>query len=402
MSFQAKVLRVMIASPGDVAEERKIVTEEIHRWNDANALARKLALLPVKWETHSTPQLGDPPQTIIDRQLLDEADILVGIFGTRIGTPTEEYVSGTVEEIKKHVAAGKTAKVYFSDKPVSPSSLNPSQYALLQQFREECQSKGLYATFSSIEQFRIDFGHHLDLELNQPRYLWLAAPEQPTQLNTIDLTPEDFRLIRAAASTEDGMMTLQEGFGFYGLRVGTEEFMDGASRTAAKWRGIIRKLTSQGILEDDGGGIYRLSKAGYEIADKAQALEEASQPTEVALDISGPPDGQCLDVKSNRVLRLRQLDFLTSTEACISTQLLDQEGQEIKVRIAYDKVVALFNLPRPDRTAYDASGPAKLRLVFRVHDRPHEVVLSVMLQPRMVQNTQWITLVGSRNFQLPA
>jgi Domain of unknown function (DUF4062) len=111
MSFQAIVLKVMIASPGDVAEKRRVVTEEIHRWNDANASTRRLVLLPVKWETHSTPQLGSPPQTIINRQLVDDADILIGIFGTRIGTPTEDHVSGTVEEIKKHVAAGKTAKV---------------------------------------------------------------------------------------------------------------------------------------------------------------------------------------------------------------------------------------------------------------------------------------------------
>src|ERR1035441_2233815 len=89
MGFEANVLRVMIASPGDVAEERKIVTEEIHRWNDANAVARRIVLLPVKWETNSTPQFGNPPQTIINRQLLDEADIVVAIFGSRIGTPTE-------------------------------------------------------------------------------------------------------------------------------------------------------------------------------------------------------------------------------------------------------------------------------------------------------------------------
>jgi hypothetical protein len=63
MSFRATVLKVMIASPGDVADERRIVTEAIHRWNDANAHARQLVLLPIKWETHSTPQLG-PVNTI--------------------------------------------------------------------------------------------------------------------------------------------------------------------------------------------------------------------------------------------------------------------------------------------------------------------------------------------------
>lgn len=93
------------------------------------------------------------------------------------------------------------------DVPVPPSSLNPAQYASLQQFREECQSTGLYAIFSSVQQFRADFSLHLNLELNQLRYLWLAAPEQPTQLSATDLDPEALRLIRAAAA-DDGMMTL--------------------------------------------------------------------------------------------------------------------------------------------------------------------------------------------------
>jgi hypothetical protein len=31
------VLKVMIASLGDVADERTIVTEELYRWNNANA-----------------------------------------------------------------------------------------------------------------------------------------------------------------------------------------------------------------------------------------------------------------------------------------------------------------------------------------------------------------------------
>jgi hypothetical protein len=402
MSFQANVLRVMIASPGDVTEERKIVTEEIYRWNDANAFARRLVLLPVKWETHSTPQLGDHPQTIINRQLLDEADIVVGIFGTRIGTATEEYVSGTVEEIKNHVAAGKTAKIYFSDVPVPPSSLNPAQYASLQLFREECQSTGLYATFKSAQQFRTDFSHHLDLELNQPRYLWLTILEPSAHPTTSDLSPESLRLIKAAASTSDGMVISQETLGGYGLSAGSEEFVDGSIRSGAKWRAIVKELADKGVLEIVRKGIYRLSAAGYETADRAQALEEASMPTEVTLNVAGPPDSQYLNIRSNRILDLIQLDFLTSTEACISTQMLSEQGKDIEARFAHEKVVALYNSPRPDRNPYDLSGPAKLRLVFRVHDRPREVVLPVMLQPEMVENSQWIALTGSRNFQFPA
>ena len=392
----------MIASPGDVAEERKVVTEEIHRWNDANAFARKLVLLPVKWETHSTPQLGDHPQTIINRQLLEEADIVIGIFGTRVGTPTEEYVSGTVEEIKKHVAAGKTAKIYFSDVPVPPSSLNPAQYASLQQFREECQSTGLYATFVSIQQFRTDFSHHLNLELNQLRDRWLEGPEQPTQSGTTNLNPDTLRLIEAAAGSDDGIVISQETMGGDGLRAGDQEFMDGTTRSAAKWRGIVGDLVKRGILENLSKGVYRLSAAGYEIADKAQALEKASQPSEITLSITGSPDGQYLNITSSRILNLIQLDFLTSAEACVSTQIISDNGTEIEAKLPHDKVVTLYNSPRPDAERYDLSGPAKIRLLFRVHDRQQEIVLPVLLKPQFVNNTQWITLVGSRTFHLPA
>jgi hypothetical protein len=96
MGFQANVLKVMIASPGDVAAEREIVTQELYRWNNANAVSRELMLQPVKWETHSSPEMGTHPQTILNERLLLDADIVVGIFGTRIGTATPDFISGSV------------------------------------------------------------------------------------------------------------------------------------------------------------------------------------------------------------------------------------------------------------------------------------------------------------------
>ncbi|MES2219439.1 MAG: hypothetical protein V4587_00545 [Acidobacteriota bacterium] len=178
MSFQANVLKVMIASPEEVSEERKIVTGAIYRWNDANASIRRLVLLPVKWETETTPPLGVPAQTVINRQLLDDADIVIGIFGTRTGTPTKEDIVGTVEEIKRHVAAGKTAKVYFSDVRERTKNVEQNQYALVQKFRDELNGSGLSSNYQSMQQFRDDFEHHLALEMNHPRYRWLNASER--------------------------------------------------------------------------------------------------------------------------------------------------------------------------------------------------------------------------------
>ncbi len=132
-------------------------------------------------ETPNTPQLGASAQTVINHPILDDADIVIGIFGPRIGTSPKEYINGTVEEIKKHVAAGKTAKVYFSEVPVAPKNVDQHQYALVQKFREDLNSSDLYATYKSMEQFRDDFGHHLALEMNHPRYRWLDVPDRTAQ-----------------------------------------------------------------------------------------------------------------------------------------------------------------------------------------------------------------------------
>jgi len=270
MSFHANILKVMIASPGDMSEERRIVTEEIYRWNDAHASARRLVLLPVKWETHSTPQMGGHPQAIINRQVLEDADIVIGIFGTRIGTPTEEFVSGTVEEIKKHVAAGKTAKIYFSDVPIPPSELNPAQYASVQAFREECKSMGLYATFKTTQEFAREFSQHLSLELNQGRFRWLAAPDEwqvdsPRRRTT--LSEDDVKLLKVATSG-DGLIQSSDSIDGLRMSAANEAFSDGTPRAAAKWRSVLGKLIEIGAVEHFSGDVYRVTEIGYEIADE--------------------------------------------------------------------------------------------------------------------------------------
>lgn len=293
---------------------------------------------------------------------------------------------------------GKTAKVYFSDVPVSPSSLDPKQYALLQEFRKECQTKGLYATFKDLQQFRSLFSHHLDLELNQPRYLWLAAPQPSTRDTAKDLSPDAIRLLRMAASADGTVIAQDMGEG-YVVAAGRKEFTERNARSGARWRDIVQDLVGRDLIVEGkrGSGVYQLSASAYEIADDL----ESKEPTEIELRIEGAPDAQYLNIRSNRVLRVNQLDYLTSSDASVAIQELAEQGREIKVNLVHDRIVTLFNTPRDDRNFSDHAGPAKLRLRFVVNDHPDEILLPVMLQPKFVQNTQWITLIGSENFQLP-
>src|SRR6266852_236273 len=121
MSFKSETYRVLIASPSDLAEERRAATEAVNEWNAPHAAAESVVLLPVKWETHATPQSGVRPQDAINRQLVRDCDILVGMFSTKIGTSTGVAESGTVEEIDQFVSVGKPALLYFSNRPIDPN-----------------------------------------------------------------------------------------------------------------------------------------------------------------------------------------------------------------------------------------------------------------------------------------
>lgn len=135
MPYQATVLPVMIASPGDVNEYRAIARGVMHKWNYIHSPATNVVLMPVGWETHSSPELGSSAQELINDRVLEDCDLLVGIFWTRLGTPTGKAASGTVDEIQRHVAAGKPAMIYFSTAPAALETVDAEQYAALKDFR---------------------------------------------------------------------------------------------------------------------------------------------------------------------------------------------------------------------------------------------------------------------------
>ena len=166
MSYDARVFNVMIASPSDVASERSIVRDVIYDWNAVHSEREGIVLLPVGWESHSSPEMGGRPQEIINRQTVDKCDLLVGIFGTRLGTDTGEYESGTIEEIEKHVALGKPAMVYFSKQLGDSDGFDKDQYAQLEELRQDYESRGLYGIYDSDVDFKNKFYRQLEMTVN--------------------------------------------------------------------------------------------------------------------------------------------------------------------------------------------------------------------------------------------
>jgi hypothetical protein len=165
MAFDAKILRVLVASPGDVGEERNVIPEIINDWNTINSVISKVVLMPVKWETHSAPLMGDRPQAIINKQLVRDCDVLVGVFWTRVGTNTGVAISGTAEEIEQFVEMKKPVMLYFSQSPIEPDKIDVTQFTTLKTFKEKMRLQGLTESYNGIPDFRQKFSRQLGLNI---------------------------------------------------------------------------------------------------------------------------------------------------------------------------------------------------------------------------------------------
>ena len=84
MTFSATVVRVLVASPSDVPEARDAVESALNSWNLRYAAKRQIVVLPWRWESSSVPLLGKHPQALINEQGVDDADIIIAIFGSHL------------------------------------------------------------------------------------------------------------------------------------------------------------------------------------------------------------------------------------------------------------------------------------------------------------------------------
>lgn len=281
MSYEATVFNVMIASPGDVASERSIVREVIAEWNAVHSANRKIVLLPTGWESHSSPEMGGSAQSIINRQVLDKCDLLVGVFWTRIGTQTEDYASGTVEEIERHINSGKPVMLYFSDQPARLDSVDDDQYQELKKFKASCKSRGLYETYDSHSQFKEKFYRHLQLKLNEHSLFKSIDTAQqhseplalPREARLPQLSEEARRLLKEASLDDHGVIMHLRYIGGTDIQTNGKNLIEEQSRrTVAKWEAALQQLVDEGLVVDRGykGEVFEVTERGFQVADAVE------------------------------------------------------------------------------------------------------------------------------------
>jgi len=268
----------MIASPGDVAKERQLIRDVIAEWTAVHSVDKATVLLPVSWESHSAPEMGERPQAIINERILKDCDILVACFWTRIGSPTGVAVSGTIEEIDEHTASGKPAMIYFSDAPVRMDSVDPEQYGALETFRQACKARGLYETYDSLSDFREKFSRQLAVtmirltgsEPTESRDNPLIGGRTGVAPPVHELSVQARKLLKTASEDNSGGIMYLTVIG--GPVIQSNSVLlnkPGDARDTARWEGAIRDLEDAGLITalSPKREYFRLTNLGYDTAD---------------------------------------------------------------------------------------------------------------------------------------
>jgi hypothetical protein len=138
----------------------------------------------------------------------------------------------------------------------------------LQQFKEECKTGGLYAEYATHEQFRVDFGQHLTIELNRPQYRWLIRPNETVEPHDPELGDNEKSLLIAAASDQNGQVITGSPIGGFFVQANNTSFADGSPRSEASWKRVLRRLSALGYLEQASHEIYMVTDEGFARADK--------------------------------------------------------------------------------------------------------------------------------------
>lgn len=169
-------VRVFVSSPGDLRRERLLIVKVCRH------LSRSMGvkIQPLLWEGGGTgnPDIeafppyvtGAGPQAAIDQRLWDEiggCDIYVGMIWNRMGTPTNQWRSGTEAEYegarlaRRRTGRPSTILFYRKTAPADINNIHAEQAASVRQFAGELQSSGLLLDFSSLGALESHLVAHL-------------------------------------------------------------------------------------------------------------------------------------------------------------------------------------------------------------------------------------------------
>jgi hypothetical protein len=164
-----RLVRIIVASPGDVMSERDAIRSIIDELNRGIGREMGIVLQIARWETDTHPGLHvQGPQGLIDTLLrIEESDLLIGVFWKRFGTPVGDSASGTEHEFRLARESWKKngrpdIMAYFNEKAYSPRSKEDvEQWGRVLEFKQTFSRQGLWWAYKGKTDFERLVRNHL-------------------------------------------------------------------------------------------------------------------------------------------------------------------------------------------------------------------------------------------------
>ncbi|KJF21956.1 hypothetical protein SZ00_02600 [Rhodococcus sp. AD45] len=198
MSYSGLIVQVLISAPGDLPPaHREIVVRAMRVWNTTYGRVFGIHFSPTDWKEGSNPAFGEYPQAVLNEQIVDDSDIAIVIFTDRLGTPTPDHESGTVEEIERMLKKGKDVAVLLNNCPRAPSRGGEDQSAKLAEYLKVVQKKAFTGAYASDEELRQSLEQLLGRMANKyKREAEAAKVPQPPALPKADLADESSEIAK--------------------------------------------------------------------------------------------------------------------------------------------------------------------------------------------------------------
>lgn len=302
---------LLISCPGDIKSELPLIEKAVSDFNTTFSDALGISIRTKHWSKNSYAQSGGKSQALLNEQFVCECDAAVALLWTRFGTPTDQYGSGTEEEIEIMLEADKQVFMYFSDKPVTPSEHDPAEYERVNAFRQRYKDRGIYFTYSSDEEFSRLFFAHLSQHFLAEKKVAEVKAERKSELSLMGIS-------------SDG--TLQQNAVFQDFNLATDRTLDG---DVAEIKNIIYEASRIHLRTTSGGmGMgFSLNKAVVISDAQAELISEVAK----LLSIELPKDFFCLGnlTEEIRLAHLGRANYDGTKEELRKHELLTELYEKI-------------------------------------------------------------------------
>lgn len=155
---------VLFSCPSDMENEKKTIETALQHINNSIAKINNIQFDIKHWKSDVLFSSGNP-QEIINENIVYSSDLIIAVFGVKLGTPTNNYDSGTIEEIEKMIEMGKQVFVCFSEKDITiPHNVSDDFLAAFEKVRKFKKNyDGLYISFKTDEELNLKLQNQLSL-----------------------------------------------------------------------------------------------------------------------------------------------------------------------------------------------------------------------------------------------